>query len=65
MIFSEQKMTKLDFIKCDVEGAELTIYTGGINVIREHKAIIFTEMLRKWSVKFNYHPNDIIALLFR
>ena len=58
-----KKIKKLDFIKCDVEGAELMVYIGGFNVIREHKPIIFTEMLRKWSTKFNYHPNDIITLL--
>lgn len=61
--FYEQKIKKLDFIKCDVEGAELMVYIGGFNVISEHKPIIFTEMLRKWSAKFNYHPNDIVTLL--
>jgi len=52
-----------DFIKCDVEGAELYVYQGGIETIRRYKPIIFTEMLRKWSAKFNYHPNQIIDLL--
>lgn len=54
---------RLDFIKCDVEGAELFVYKGGINSIERYKPIIFSEMLRKWSAKFNYHPNDIIKLL--
>jgi FkbM family methyltransferase len=53
----------LDFIKCDVEGAELFVFKGGINAIKNDKPIIFTEMLRKWSSKFNYHPNEIIQLL--
>ena len=35
-------------------------FRGGLNVITKFKPIIFTEMLRKWSEKFNYHPNDII-----
>lgn len=54
---------KMDFIKCDVEGAELFVYQGGIEAIKRDKPIIFTEMLRKWSAKFNYHPNQIINLL--
>lgn len=54
---------KLDFIKCDVEGSELLVFKGGIKTIKKYKPIIFAEMLRKWSKKFNYHPNDIINLL--
>ncbi len=53
----------VDFIKCDVEGAELLVFQGGIETIKRQRPIIFAEMLRKWSAKFNYHPNDIIALL--
>lgn len=53
----------VDFIKCDVEGAELLVFKGGIETIKRDKPIIFTEMLRKWSAKFNYHPNEIIKLL--
>lgn len=53
---------KMDFIKCDVEGAELLVFQGGIKSIVRHKPIIFSEMLRKWSFKFNYHPNEIISL---
>jgi FkbM family methyltransferase len=52
----------VDFIKCDVEGAELFVFKGGIETIQEQKPIVFTEMLRKWSAKFNYHPNQIIEM---
>lgn len=54
---------KLDFIKCDVEGAELFVLRGGLETIKQHKPIIFIEMLRKWAAKFDYHPNEIISLL--
>jgi FkbM family methyltransferase len=57
----EQGIAKLDFIKCDVEGAEFLVYKGGAATIEKYKPIVFTEMLRKWAAKFNYHPNDIIA----
>lgn len=61
--FVEQNKTGVDFIKCDVEGAELFVYEGGINALKKYKPVVFTEMLRKWSAKFDYHPNEIIALL--
>jgi FkbM family methyltransferase len=48
-------------IKCDVEGAELHVFRGGARMIDRTKPMIFTEMLRKWSKRFGYHPNDIIA----
>jgi len=59
-IFVSSKNIKVDFIKCDVEGAELMVFKGGTDLIKKDCPIIFTEMLRKWSAKFNYHPNDII-----
>ena len=49
-----------DFIKCDVEGAELMAFKGAINLLSNHPPIVFTEMLRKWAQKFSYHPNEII-----
>ena len=55
-------LTRLDFIKCDVEGAELFVYQGAREALRRFKPMVFSEMLRKWSKKFNYHPNDIIDL---
>lgn len=59
---SENKITGMDFIKCDVEGAELFVFEGGKNALQKFKPVVFCEMLRKWSAKYNYHPNDIIAL---
>jgi FkbM family methyltransferase len=61
-ISSLRPLKKLDFIKCDVEGAELFVFKGAIQTIKKYKPIVFSEMLRKWSAKFNYHPNEIINL---
>ena len=59
----KEKNPIIDFIKCDVEGAELLVFRGGLNTIRTHQPIIFSELLRKWAAKFGYHPDDIINLL--
>ena len=50
-------------IKCDVEGSELFVFQGGIEILERDKPFIFTEMLRKWAAIFEYHPDDIINLL--
>lgn len=56
----EKNITHLDFIKCDVEGAEKFVYEGAFKTIERFRPLIFSEMLRKWSAKFGYHPNEII-----
>lgn len=61
-VSSLPSLEKIDFIKCDVEGAELLVFKGAIGTIKKYKPIVFSEMLRKWSNKFGYHPNDIINL---
>jgi hypothetical protein len=38
----------------------LLVFKGAIETIKRDKPIVFSEMLRKWTSKFNYHPNDII-----
>ncbi|MFA6312425.1 MAG: FkbM family methyltransferase [Sterolibacterium sp.] len=53
---------RVDFIKCDVEGAELLVFQGGIKTITRDKPVVFSEILRKWSAKFNYSPNSIFDL---
>jgi FkbM family methyltransferase len=53
----------VDFIKCDVEGAEIFVFRGAVATLKKDRPAVFTEMLRKWAAKFNYHPNEIIALM--
>lgn len=60
---SQNEIDRVDFIKCDVEGSEFFVYQGGRETIQKYKPIIFSEMLRKWSAKFGYHPNDIIRFM--
>lgn len=61
--FITKTKVKIGCLKCDVEGAELFVFKGGIKTLEKQKPIIFVEMLRKWTAKFNYNPNDTIALL--
>jgi len=61
--FVHENNTHPDFIKCDVEGAEILVFKGGLKTLERDKPIIFTELLRIWSAKFGYHPNDVINFL--
>lgn len=59
----QHKIENLDFIKCDIEGAELFALKGAKNTLQNFQPKLFVEMLRKWSKQFGYHPNDIILYL--
>jgi FkbM family methyltransferase len=56
-------LNRVDLIKIDVEGSELFVIRGAFKTIAKHRPFIVCEMLRKWSTKYNYHPNDIINSL--
>lgn len=62
VVAADSSFRKIDFIKCDVEGAELFVFKGAVETLKRFRPVVFSEMLRKWSKKFNYHPNDIIGL---
>ena len=57
-----EALTRLDFIKCDVEGAEKLVFDGGQQTLTKFRPIVFCELLRKWSAKFDYHPNEVIMM---
>lgn len=60
--YTSETGISVDFIKCDVEGAELLVFEGGKETIARDLPIVFSEILRKWSAKFNYDPNEIFTL---
>ena len=51
-----------DFLKVDVEGAELVVFQGAVATLCRTRAPVSAEMPRKWAAKFAYHPNAIIEL---
>jgi len=55
--------TRVDFIKIDVEGAELFAFRGGCNSLQKYKPVIFAEMVKDWCSNFKYHPDDIVSFL--
>jgi FkbM family methyltransferase len=60
---AQKGIKRLDLLKCDIEGGELSMLRGGMESIARFRPVIFLELLRKWSKAYGYHPNDVIALL--
>jgi len=58
-----KNISKIDFIKIDVEGAELLVLQGSINTIKKHKPVIIFELLGEWTIRFNYRPYEVLILL--
>lgn len=61
-LLKEQNLAAPDFIKCDVEGAELMVLQGASHTLKHHQPVVMAEILRKWSAQYNYNPNDIFNL---
>ncbi len=57
------KINCIDFIKCDVEGAELFVLKGGLQSIRNFQPILFLELFHEWTKRFGYHPSEVFDLL--
>jgi FkbM family methyltransferase len=58
--FAQEHGLGIDFIKCDIEGGELPAFKGAVRILTRDKPMVFSEILRKWSAKFGYHPNDVL-----
>lgn len=54
---------RLDFIKIDVEGAELLALNGFNHSIINFLPIIYLEIFSGWTENFNYRPVDIVEFL--
>jgi FkbM family methyltransferase len=55
---------RIDFIKCDVEGAEFLVIKGAEISIMKFLPILFLELVEDWCNKFNYTILDITSFLF-
>ncbi len=58
-------MTGLDFIKIDVEGAELRVLEGGQQAIESFKPAILIEIEARHTARYQYCPDDILGWLTR
>jgi hypothetical protein len=56
-------VSRLDFVKIDVEGAELDVLKGAVESIKRFHPLIYCEVFEKWAQSFGYTPGDLFAYL--
>jgi len=56
-------LSKIDFIKIDVEGAELPSLQGAESLLRKHKPLLFVEVCKAWMKSFGYNGKELEAYL--
>ena len=57
-------IAKPDFIKIDVEGAELLVLRGAAGMFRDgHRPLLLIELFAPWERAFGYGPWDVLSLL--
>lgn len=52
-------LARVDFIKCDVEGAELAVFKGGANTIASFRPTVFCEVNDQFTQRMGYRAADI------
>ena len=60
---TSKKIKKIDFIKCDIEGAELLAFKGAQNVLKKFHPAMMIEVTRGSSEAFGYTPEILFQFL--
>lgn len=58
-----ETLGEINFIKMDIEGAELLAIRGATALINKFKPTLYIEIYKEWTKQFNYMPLDIYNLL--
>jgi FkbM family methyltransferase len=53
----------VDFIKLDIEGAELLALRGADHLVRKHQPLLFLEVWQDWLQDFGFSPRDLAEWL--
>ena len=56
-----QELDRVDFVKLDVEGAELEILKGATGMLSRRRPALYCEAFEKWTASFGYGPAELIA----
>lgn len=62
-VVGEWRLSSVDFLKLDVEGAELAVLRGGEHMIQEHRPKMLVEYEARNTAQFGYEPHEITDLL--
>lgn len=54
---------RVNFVKCDIEGAEMQFFQGGRSILARDKPTIICEIEHRHTSRFGYAPEDIFNFL--
>lgn len=60
----DKEIKRLDFIKCDVEGAEFLVFRGGALTIDKFRPTVYAEILDQHTQRIGYAAQDIFDFFF-
>jgi FkbM family methyltransferase len=60
---SDRGISSVQFLKIDVEGAELLVLRGARALLERCRPILFMEVFAPWQAAFGYAPRDVVSLL--
>lgn len=60
---AEQAVPRLDFIKCDVEGAELLVLQGAQRSLARFRPAVYCELKMDSAARMGYRPEDVFDFL--
>jgi FkbM family methyltransferase len=62
-LVAERDIDRLDFVKCDIEGAELRMLSGGAATIERHRPALLLEIEDRHVRKYDHAADDVVAWL--
>ena len=63
-LVASQEIPNVDFVKIDVEGAELLVLNGGRGVLESgQRPVMLIEIFAPWEDNFGYRPWDVFSFL--
>lgn len=63
-VATEQGLKRLDFVKCDVEGAELLVFRGGIESLKHFHPTVLCEVHQTYTARMGYTPDELFDFFF-
>ena len=62
---SREAIGRVDFVKIDVEGAELQVLQGGREVIEAHRPTMLIEIEARHTARYGHSPEDVSGWLLK